>query len=205
MMADLQKQVDDLTKERDELKEKLAKSSDAHQGALADLKTTSQQLAAATKERDAAVERAEKAEKAAETAGAKAKAAKKIAGPASRKVAKPDWGENDVDRPKPADLLEKIGKAETVEIVASDGEHEIRELGAMALEGNEPFRVGLQGLIANIGEGVVHGPGNGQGGGYRVEGFGLFLDGKLEAYAPLLSPVGVGPGQRVSFRDTVVF
>lgn len=198
---DLPKQVEALTKERDAAVARADKASSAHSGLLGEHKTVGEQLAAMTKEREAAVARAEKAEKA---AGAKPKASP-AAKSAARKVAKPDWGENDVDRPKAAELLEAIEDAETVEIVASDGTHEIRELGAFATQGNQPFRVALQGLIADVGDGVAHGPAGGSGGSFRVEGFGLFLDGKLAAYAPLLTPMGIGAGQQVSFRDAVVF
>jgi hypothetical protein len=200
-MESLEKQVERLTKERDAAVERADKASSSYEGLVGEHKTVGEQLAAATKERDAAVARAEKAEKAA-PAKAGGKAATKSA---ARKVAKPDWGENDVDRPKAAELLEAIEKADTVEIVASDGSNEIRELGSFATQGNEPFRVAMQGLIANIGEGIAHGPAGGSGGSFRVEGFGLFLDGKLAAYAPLLTPMGIGAGQQVSFRDAVVF
>jgi hypothetical protein len=188
--------------------EKLADLATKHEGALAELKTANEQVVALTKERDEHKARADAAEKRADkaTAGGKRATSAAAAKDAGRKAGKLDWGENDVDRPKPAELLEEIEAAETVEVVATDGERELRAFGAMPLQGNEPFRTVAQGLLADVGDGTLHGPGLGvSGGSVTIKGFALMLDGKQKAYAPLLSPVAVGPGQTVGFRDAIIF
>ena len=87
------------------------------------------------------------------------------------------------DAPLPAaELLALIGKAETVELVASDGRKELLGVPPLKASGPDAFRL-LNGqlLLADGTKFHVQSPAPGQR-PLSIEGWGLVIDGKLVAY-----------------------
>ena len=103
-----------------------------------------------------------------------------------------------------ADLLELVQSAENVEVVASDGEHEIMGIMPIRVRGERAWVAKAHGLALNVMHCRVQGPGPGQP-PYRIAGYGLVLDGELVAYRPRPEQLTVGPGQSFNLASDVIF
>lgn len=102
-----------------------------------------------------------------------------------------------------AALLEAIAAAETVELAFSNGSTEIAALEPMTIMGNA-WRATMVGVQLTIPELLIHGPAPGKP-GYALVGYGLFLDGKLAAYAPRGDQLMVGAGANQNVAPDIVF
>jgi hypothetical protein len=159
------------------------------------------QLAAVTRERDEALAALEKAEKSADRA--KARAAAATAGETSATLRKIGPDVRGLEEIEPDEMLEAIRKADKVEVVFSDGERELA-LPPATISG-EAWRKTPGGLMLDVPELLVHGPGTGQR-GFSLAGYGLMLDGKLAAYAPRAAgELSIGQGVTYDLKDDVVF
>lgn len=137
----------------------------------------------------------------------RAKVQKASLQPRSSRAPKPPQprraGPLDGDKPMPAELLEAIKAAETVELVFSDGERELPELLPVRIEG-DAWRVTAAGLQMQPNDLSVEGPGP-SGRPYALAGYGLLLDGELFAYAARPEVLMIGPGSRFDLSNDVVF
>lgn len=147
---------------------------------------------AARDERDAAIARAEKAERSRDRAKAKV-----TAGDQPAKLRKFSAVDDKVD-----DFADAIAGADEVEIVLSDGSHEIEGVDPFVVEG-EAWKPTPNGLM--LAEPLtLHGPGSGKP-AYRVDGYALLLDGKQVAYRQRPEPITVVPGQTYKIENDIIF
>lgn len=145
------------------------------------------EIAALTAERDTLAAKVAKAD-------AEPKVRKSKAGSKPRKCGPMD------DQPRPEELLELIGMAQTVEVVFSDGEKELPFERRM-IDG-PAWAMTAVGLQLRLPEFVAVGPATGP---VNLAGYGLFLDGSQVAYAPRMDVLDVQPGRRMDLRNDVVF
>lgn len=103
----------------------------------------------------------------------------------------------------PRELLELIEDAETVEIVCSDGRHEIKGLAPIAIEG-EAWREITAGLKLQVPELTLHGPAPGSP-SHSLAGYGLLLDGQQVAWGARADKRAIGAGMSLNIKDDVVF
>lgn len=109
----------------------------------------------------------------------------------------------DTPEPRGQDLLELIGAAETVELVFSDGQRELRGLPSQLIEG-DAWALGANGVRLRGIELEVHGPAHGQP-PIRIVGYGLLLDGEPTAYQARIDVLELQPNGRANLKDDVIF
>lgn len=157
----------------------------------AQLAQTQEALADVTAERDALVAAADKADKAPRSRAAPAEKRRKI-GPVKG------------DALTPAELLQLVQEAQTVEVAFSDGRNELVDVPAQVIEGNA-WMVGPSGMLLRLSEMLMHGPLPGKG-AHSLDGYGLILDGKLVAYrARENGPLTIPAGTRMNLAADVQF
>lgn len=128
--------------------------------------------------------------------------APKASAAAAPKVRKVGVMKGEVVWPAPADLLEQIRAASTVEVAFSDGRQEIAAMPALAISG-DAWKVTPAGLALTGVEVMVYGPARGQG-VYSLAGYGLLLDGKQVLYRPR-DPLAIAPNSQVNLSGDIVF
>jgi hypothetical protein len=102
-------------------------------------------------------------------------------------------------------LQDEIREAKKIEVVASDGEHEIPGM-AMEVHGDHPWEVTRAGLRLIVDEWLVHGPGMGSpAGASAIVGYGLFLDDEQVAWCDRDGELSLRPGVTYNLKDDVVF
>ncbi len=102
------------------------------------------------------------------------------------------------------ELLELIGAAEKVEVVASDGAQEVMTIKPLEVKGTLPWRVTAVGLQLGLPVWLVHGPKAGDP-PYQLAGWGLVLDGELVAYRARPRTLQMGGGQQYNLGGDVIF
>ena len=110
--------------------------------------------------------------------------------------------EGDKDE-RDAALLKAISEAQTVELAFSNGSNEIAALEPVTIMGNA-WRATMVGVQLTIPELLIHGPAPGKQ-GYPLAGYGLFLDGKLAAYAARGEQLQIGAGANQNVAPDIVF
>jgi hypothetical protein len=97
-------------------------------------------------------------------------------------------------------LLKQVQDAERVEIAFVDEGKEIEELPAREIRGHENWIASSLGLMLceDIDIGPLPKP-------IKIEGYGLFLDGKLVAYQERFEPLEIQAGTKWSLKGDVVF
>jgi hypothetical protein len=103
-----------------------------------------------------------------------------------------------------AGLLAHIGDAETVELAFSDGTHELADAAPLVISGAAWSVSGNRLFLSGV-DVPLYGASR-EGSPFTLAGYGLFVDGRLAAYAPRVNgPLQVSPGTQHSLNDDVVF
>jgi hypothetical protein len=105
------------------------------------------------------------------------------------------------------ELAKMLGEAEEIEIVFSDGEHEIVGIPPIPVTSTDfrPAAVeGLQLAQPGVEELLVYGPPR-QEPAFQLAGYGLVVDGKQVAWKERGEPLVIQPGMTVNLANDVVF
>jgi hypothetical protein len=108
---------------------------------------------------------------------------------------------------KGEELAKMLGEAEEIEIVFSDGEHEITGIPPIPVTSTDFRPAAVEGLqLAQPGqeELLVYGPPRGTP-AFQLAGYGLVVDGKQVAWKERGEPLVIQPGMTVNLANDVVF